>query len=281
VTTGAAAAPGASPTTTAQAAAAKPAAPAAAKPAPAAQAAPAAPAAKPAVPAPLPPVKTVVLVHGAFADGSSWSKFIPLLEARGLHVISVQNPLTSLGDDAAAARRAIELAPGPVILVGHSWGGSVITQAGNHDKVKALVYIAAFAPSEGESVVDLGKPYPSPPGFAHIRPDSGGFLWLTPEGISKHFAQDVSKAQAKLLIATQGPIFAKAFEEKATVAAWKTKLSWYFVAEKDRMIQPELQVAMATKIKATVSKAPTSHTPFLSKPNLVAAAILAAAASVK
>jgi pimeloyl-ACP methyl ester carboxylesterase len=233
------------------------------------------------LPAPVAPKKTVVLVHGAFADGSSWAKVIPLLEAKGLHVISVQNPLTSLADDAAAARRAIELAPGPVILVGHSWGGSVITQAGNHDKVKALVYIAAFAPSEGESVADLGKPYPTPPGFANIRPDSGGFLWLTADGISKDFAQDVPKAQARLLIATQGPVAAKAFEDKPTVAAWKTRPSWYLVAEKDRMIQPELQVAMAAKIKATVSKAPTSHTPFLSKPRTVAAAILAAATSVK
>jgi pimeloyl-ACP methyl ester carboxylesterase len=128
--------------------------------------------------------KTAVLVHGAFADGSSWDKIIPLLQAKGLKVVAVQNPLTSLADDAAAAKRVIDLQSGPVILVGHSWGGTVITEAGGHDKVAALVYVAAFAPDVGESTSDLGKGGPPPPGAANIRPDSAGFLYLTPEGAS-------------------------------------------------------------------------------------------------
>src|SRR5262249_44451616 len=154
---------------------------------------------------------TVVLVHGAFADGSSWEKVIPMLQAKGLGVVAVQIPLTSLGDDVAATQRAIAAAPGPVVLVGHSWGGSVITQAGTDDKVAALVYIAAFVPSEGQSVAELGKGYPTPPGSAHIKPDASGFLSLTPEGVAKDFAQDLPASQTAIMLATQGPVAAKAF----------------------------------------------------------------------
>ncbi len=167
--------------------------------------------------------KTVVLVHGAFADCSSWNKVIPLLQAKGLKVVAVQNPLTSLADDVAAAKRVIDSQTGPVILVGHSWGGTVITEAGGHDKVAALVFVAAFAPDVGESTADLGKNGPPPPGSASIRPDSAGFLYLTPEGVAKDFAQDLPASQTKLMAVTQGPIFAKAFEDKVTNAAWKDK----------------------------------------------------------
>jgi len=125
--------------------------------------------------------KTVVLIHGAFADGSSWDKVIPLLQAKGLKVVAVQNPLTSLGDDVAAARRVIDAQTGPVILVGHSWAGTVITEVGVHERVAALVYVAAFAPDVGESTVDLGKDLPPPPGSASIHPDAAGFLYLTPK----------------------------------------------------------------------------------------------------
>jgi pimeloyl-ACP methyl ester carboxylesterase len=196
------------------------------------------------------PQKTVVLVHGAFADGSSWEKVIPLLQAKGLKVVAVQNPLTSLADDVAATKRAIEAQSGPVILVGHSWGGTVITEAGAHDKVAALVYVAAFAPDAGQSSNDLGKDGPPAPGLANIRPDSAGFLSLTLETVARDFAQDLPAAQTAVMAVTQGPISGKNFDERVTNAAWKSKPSWYIVAEKDRMIQPDLQRAMAKKINA-------------------------------
>src|SRR2546422_7859229 len=156
------------------------------------------------------PQKTVVLVHGAFADGSSWDKVIPLLEARGLKVVAVQNPLTSLADDAASVKRVIDAQSGPVILVGHSWGGTVITEVGGDDKVAALVFVAAFAPDVGESTADLGKDGPPPPGATSIRPDPAGYLYLTPEGVAKDFAQDLPATQTRVMAVTQGPIFGKA-----------------------------------------------------------------------
>src|SRR3989441_278385 len=221
--------------------------------------------------------KTVILVHGAFADGSSWDKVIPLLQAKGLKVVAVQNPLTSLADDVAAAKRVIDAQTGPVILVGHSWGGTVITEAGGHDKVAALVFVAAFAPDVGESTADLGKDGPPPPGATSIRPDPAGYLYLTPEGVSKDFAQDLPAMQTRVMAVTQGPIFGKAFDEKVTKAAWQNKPSWFIVAEKDRMIQPALERAMAKKINASTTTLPTSHVPMQSRPKDVAAVILAAA----
>jgi len=223
------------------------------------------------------PQKTVVLVHGAFADGSSWDKVIPLLEARGLKVVAVQNPLTSLADDAASVKRVIDAQSGPVILVGHSWGGTVITEVGGDDKVAALVFVAAFAPDVGESTADLGKDGPPPPGARSIRPDPAGYLYLTPEGVAKDFAQDLPAMQTRVMAVTQGPIFGKAFDEKVTKAAWQNKPSWFIVAEKDRMIQPALERAMAKKINASTTTLPTSHVPMQSRPKDVAAVILAAA----
>jgi pimeloyl-ACP methyl ester carboxylesterase len=227
------------------------------------------------------PQKTVVLVHGAFADGSSWERVIPLLQAKGLRVVAVQNPLTSLADDVAATQRAIDAQSGPVILVGHSWGGTVITEAGAHDKVAALVYVAAFAPDAGQSSNDLGRDGSPPPGLANIRPDSAGFLSLTPESVATNFAQDLPAAQTAVMAVTQGPIAGKAFDDKVGNAAWKTKPSWFIVSEKDRMIQPDLERAMAKKINAKTTTLPTSHVPMLSRPNDVATVILSAAAAVK
>jgi pimeloyl-ACP methyl ester carboxylesterase len=224
--------------------------------------------------------KTVVLVHGAWADGSSWDKVIPLLQARGLKVVAVQNPLTSLADDVAATKRAIDDQPGPVILVGHSWAGTVITQAGDDAKVAALVFVAAFAPDEGQSTADLVKDLPPPPGSASIHPDAAGFLWVTPQGVARDFAPDLPAAQTRVMAATQGPISSKTFEERVSTAAWKTKPSWFIVAEKDRMIQPDLERAMAKKIKATTTSLPTSHVAMLSRPKDVAAVILRAADAV-
>jgi pimeloyl-ACP methyl ester carboxylesterase len=228
---------------------------------------------KPAVPAAQP---SVVIVHGAFADGSDWARVIPLLQAKGVSVTAVQNPLSSLGDDVAAAKRAIDAQPGKVVLVGHSWGGTVITQAGANDKVASLVYVAAFAPDAGQASGELGKNYPAPSGFSHIKADASGWLSLTAEGMSQHFAQDLPAAQTALMNATQGPIFAKAFEEKVTVAAWSSKPSWYIVATADRMIQPALQRDLAKKIGAKVTSVDTSHVPQQSQPEKVAAVILEA-----
>jgi pimeloyl-ACP methyl ester carboxylesterase len=223
---------------------------------------------------------TVVLVHGAFVDGSIWNKVIPLLQAKGLKVVSVQNPLTSLGDDVAATRRVLDMQTGPVVLVGNSWGGVVITEAGQHESVKALVYVAAFAPSDGQSITDMSKDYPPPSGFSHIVADKAGFLTLSLEGVEKHLAQDVPAEQTRLLAATQNPVRAKNFEEKVSIAAWKTRRSWYVVCEHDRMIQPALQTAMATKISAHVVSLSAGHTPHVSQPEEVAKVILAATAAV-
>src|SRR5262245_40397474 len=150
----------------------------------------------------------VVLVHGAFADGSGWDPVIPLLQAKGLKVVSVQNPLTSLADDVAATRRVLDAQKGPVVLVGHSWGGVVISEVGIHERVKSLVYVAAFAPSAGQSAAELGKGYPTPPGANFIVQDKEGFLSLSPEGVARHFAQDLPHSKTSLMAATQGPISA-------------------------------------------------------------------------
>jgi len=224
-----------------------------------------------------PPAKSVVLVHGAFADGSSWDAVVPLLQAKGLKVIAVQNPLTSLADDVAFTKRALKNVEGPVVLVGHSWGGVVITEAGVDDKVKSLVYVAAFAPSEGQSVADLAKDYPTPPGIANLVSDADGFLTMTAPELAKNFAPDLPAAKTALMAASQGPVCGKNFEDKVTAAAWKTKPSWFIAATKDRMIQPELQQAMAKRIGAHTTALPTSHVPMLVAPKDVAAAILAAA----
>lgn len=223
---------------------------------------------------------TVVLVHGAFSDGSTWSQVIPLLQAKGLKVVTAQNPLTSLADDVAATRRVLNRETGPVVLVGWSYGGVVITEAGQQENVKALVYVAAYAPSENQSIADLNKDYPTPPGLTHLTADKEGFLTLTEEGVTKYLAQDVPAAQTKVIAATQHLTQGQNFADKVSVAAWKTKRSWYIVSEQDHMLQPDLQRALAKKIQATVVTLPTSHAPHLSRPADVAAAILAATAAV-
>jgi pimeloyl-ACP methyl ester carboxylesterase len=225
--------------------------------------------------------KTVVLVHGAFADGSSWAKVIPLLEAKGLNVVAVQNPLSSLPDDVDATKRAIDTAPGPVILVGHSWGGQVISQAGVDDKVKALVYVAAFALPKGQSVNGAAAGAPPLPWLKALVPDAKGFVRLNTEAVGKYFAQDLPAKEIAVLAATQGPTFGGVFDEKLTEAAYETRPSWYVVAKHDGMIPPPVEEAMAAGIKATVTEIDGSHVVMLSKPQQVADVILAAAASVQ
>jgi pimeloyl-ACP methyl ester carboxylesterase len=221
--------------------------------------------------------KNVVLVHGAFADGSSWDKVIPLLEARGLHVVAVQNPLSSLADDAAATKRVIDAQNGPVVLVGHSWGGVVITQAGNDDKVKALVYVAAFAPDNGQSISDMLKGKPAPVWAGALQKDSAGFLTLSTDAIVHDFAQDLPEAQARVVAATQGPWFSGCTDDKVTDAAWHKKPSWFVVTGQDRMIDPAAQRVMASQIGATAVNVEASHVVMLSQPRVVANAIIAAA----
>ena len=223
------------------------------------------------------PAKTVVLVHGAFADGSSWEKVIPLLQAKGLNVVAVQNPLTSLAADVDAANRVIDQQNKPVILVGHSWGGAVITQAGNNPKVASLVYVCAFAPDSGESANDTTKELGAPPWASGVRPDSGGFLSLSPDAIAKFFAQDLSPTAIGVIAATQGAIQAKALDEKVTHAAWHDKPTTYIIGLDDHMIAPPLERTFAKKMNATTIELPSSHVAMISKPNEVAAAILAAA----
>jgi len=222
---------------------------------------------------------SVVIVHGAFADGSDWAKVIPLLQAKGVKVTAIQNPLTSLADDVATARRAIETQPGKVVLVGHSWGGTVITEAGNHDKVGSLVYVAAFAPEAGKSTAETGEGYPAAPGGKRFVADKEGFLSLPDAAVREDFAQDVPAAQAAVMAATQGPIQAKAFSDKVTTVAWKAKPSWFIVSSRDRMIDPGLQRAMAKKIGARTTELQASHVPQQSRPADVAKVILEAVAA--
>jgi len=219
----------------------------------------------------------IILVHGAWADGSSWSKVIPLLQAKGLTAVAVQNPLTSLADDVAATKRAIALQNGPVILVGHSYGGVVITEAGNDPKVVGLVYVAAFAPGDGESVASISKPYPPAPLGAELRADAQGFLSITPKGVAEDFAQDLSEKEIDVLTATQGPTNAAAFGATVTTAAWKTKSSWFVIAANDRAIPPDLEKAEAATMKATSITLASSHLAMLSHPKQVAELIEQAA----
>jgi pimeloyl-ACP methyl ester carboxylesterase len=222
-------------------------------------------------------ITNVILVHGAWADGSSWSKVIPLLEAKGLHVVAVQNPLTSLADDVAATKRAIDLVDGPVLLVGHSYGGVVITEAGNDPKVAGLVYVAAFTPDTGESLGNMGKSFPVPPGAAEIRPDRTGFLTLTLKGVTEDFAQDLSMENRKVLFAVQGETAGAAFGAKVETPAWKSKPSWYVVAKNDRMISPAFEADMAKRIGAHTTTVESSHVAMLSHPSEVAVVIEQAA----
>ena len=226
-------------------------------------------------------VKNVVLVHGAFADGSSWSKVIPLLQAKGLHVTSVAIPLTSFADDVAATRRAIAAQDGPVILVGHSYGGVVITEAGTDAKVAGLVYVAAFAPDAGKSITDISAGFPKPAGADKLVPQPDGFLLLSPDGIETAFAQDLTKEEKSLLIAVQPQTAGAIFVAKPTTAAWRSKPNWYIVADNDNMIAPEQEKSMAKAMNATTTILPSSHVAMLSHPKEVAKVIEDAAAGAK
>jgi pimeloyl-ACP methyl ester carboxylesterase len=223
---------------------------------------------------------TVVLVHGAWADGSSWSKVIPLLQAKGIRVLGVQNPLTSLADDVAATNRVLADATGPVVLVGHSWAGTVITEAGTDPKVKALVYVAAFANKEGQSGGDLVNAYPKTPALGTVWDDGHGFLRQTEQGMLDNFAADLPPAEARTLFVTQGALAASTFGDKVTVPAWRTVPSWYVVSANDRVIAPQMERDLAAEMKAKTTVLQSSHVSLLSHPKEVAAVIEDAVAFV-
>ncbi|MES2306513.1 MAG: alpha/beta hydrolase [Gemmatimonadota bacterium] len=224
-------------------------------------------------------ITTIVLVHGAFADGSSWAKVIRILQEKGFNVTAVQLPLTSLADDIAATRRALAAQQGPVILVGHSWGGAVITEVGVDPKVAGLVYVAAFAPDKGEVIGALGAPYPPPPALAAPLVDAQGFIRIPTDAVVKHFASDLPESDARVVAATQGPIAGSAFNAQVSSVAWKTKPSWYIVSRLDGAIAPDLERFFAKRMHATTTELNTSHLAMISDPAAVAGVILDAAAN--
>ena len=228
--------------------------------------------------APAPKVRNIVLVHGAYADGSSYSRVIPLLRAKGLTVTAVQNPLTSLADDVAATRRAIARQDGPVILVGHSSAGVVITEAGNDPKVAGLVYISAIAPNDGQSASEALQGYEATPGGPEQHTDAAGYLTITRKGVDEDFVPDLPPEERALVYETQGDWHASFLSEKVTTAAWKTKPSW-FIIPNDRMVPRKHEIDAAARMHAKVTMLPSSHVPMLSRPRDVAAVILDAAAN--
>jgi pimeloyl-ACP methyl ester carboxylesterase len=219
---------------------------------------------------------TVVLVHGAWADGSSWQAIIRPLQERGLNVIAAPIPLTSLSDDTAALKRTIARTQGPVIVAGHAYAGAVIATA-NDERVKALVYIAALAPDEGETVAQVFYKDETHPKAPQLAPDADGFIWMPDEGFVNAFAQNATQEQLALSAAVQRPISVNSIQEPVPAPAWKLKPTWYLVAEEDRMINPKTQHFMAERMKATVKSFAVDHTPMLTAPDKVVDIILEAA----
>jgi len=225
-----------------------------------------------------PRVRNVVLVHGAYADGSSWAEVIGRLQAAGLRATAVQNPLTSLADDVEATRRILALQDGPTVLVGHSWAGTVISQAGVDPKVSALVYVAARAPDAGEDYGALAAKFPKPPASAGLIA-SEGFAQLSEDAFLNFFAGDVDPARARVLYALQGRISTTLFAGRTTAAAWKSKPSWYAVSKNDKTTAPELQRFLAERMKAKTIELESSHVSLISHPKEITELILEAAAS--
>lgn len=222
--------------------------------------------------------RNVVLIHGAYADGSSWSEVIPLLQKAGLNVSAVQNPLMSLEEDCAYTRRVLALQDGPTVLVAHSYGGEVLTETGVDPKVTALVYCAARAPDAGEDYTALAKTYPTPPASAGLV-HSGGFAQLSEQAFLHDFAGDVDPVKARALYAVQGRTSDSLFTAKVTQAAWHTKPSFYAVSTQDRTINPDLQRFMAKRMKAKTIEIAASHLAIISHPHEIAGLILEAAAA--
>ncbi|MEP9375097.1 alpha/beta hydrolase [Aquabacter sp. CN5-332] len=223
-------------------------------------------------------IKNIVIVHGAFADGSGWRKVSDLLTTKGYNVSVVQQPLTSLQEDVAATRRVLALQDGPTVLVGHSYGGMVVTEAGNDGKVAALVYVAAFQPEKGESLVKLAESKPVPnadPGA--IKATQDGYLYLDPKAFPAAFAADLPKADAEFLSRSQVFAAKAAFTAEAGEPAWKVKPSWALIATQDRSINPDLERDMARRAASRVHEVAASHAVYASQPDAVAATIIEAA----
>jgi pimeloyl-ACP methyl ester carboxylesterase len=218
----------------------------------------------------------IVLVHGAWSDGTGWIKVIPLLQAAGFNVVSVQNQMNSLPADAANTRAVIDAMQGPTVVVGHSYGGAVITSAAHGaENVKALVYIAAFAPDEGEA---LGG-FPPAPGGKFVAPGAGGLLYIDRAKFPEYFAGDLAASEGATLAAVQRPVAGEIFGDKMGPPAWKSIKSWYQVSEDDKMIPPDVERMFASRAKATTISLPASHASLVSHPKEVAELILAAARS--
>jgi len=222
---------------------------------------------------------TLIFVHGLWADGSCWSKVIPSLLEQGFNVISVQNPTATLEDDVAAAKRAIKLAGGDVILVGHSWGGFVITEAGDDPHVKALVYVAAYAPDQGETVPSVTKKAPDTQ-LTDFVLNTDGFLTLSKEGVTKAFANDLPADEQNMIFCVQQPASQNVFKGVASHVAWKQKPSWYVVASEDHTINPDLERLMAQRAKAKTTVVTSPHVAMLARPKEVLAVILDAVQTV-
>jgi pimeloyl-ACP methyl ester carboxylesterase len=223
---------------------------------------------------------SVVLVHGGFVDGSGWEGVYNILKKDGYNVAIVQNPTTSLADDVAFTKRIIAAQPGKALLVGHSYGGVVITEAGTDPKVAGLVYVAAFAPDQGESVASLIANPPAGAPVPPILPPQDGFLLLDPDKFAASFAADVGEPKASFMAASQVPWGVDALAGEVSVPAWKSKPSWYLVATDDRMIPPPAQRQMAQRAGSVVSEVPGSHAVYVSQPQAVASLIEKAAAAL-
>jgi pimeloyl-ACP methyl ester carboxylesterase len=219
--------------------------------------------------------RSIVLVHGAYADGSCWSDVIQELQATGVTVTSVQNPLTSLNDDVAATRRVLDMQAGPTVLVAHSYGGTVITQAGDHAKVDSLVYLSARAPEAGEDYAALAAKFPTPPANAGLVYTSG-FGGLTEKAFLDDFANGVTRARALVLYAAQGRIAQALFATRTTVAAWKSKPTRYVITTEDRTTAPQLQQFLATRMKAKTIEVKSGHLSLITHPQTITNFILEA-----
>jgi pimeloyl-ACP methyl ester carboxylesterase len=220
----------------------------------------------------------IVLVHGAWADGSCWEDVVLPLERKGLRVICAPIPLTSLSDDIAALTRVLETTSGPVVLAGHAYGGAVIGSV-REERVKSVVYIAALAPDEGETVAQVFYRDESHPEQPKLAPDKHGFIWMLEDGFSRAVAHKASADQTRIMAAVQRPISVQCIQEKAPVPNWKTKPSWYLLAEEDRMINPKTQQFMALRMGAKIRSSRVDHSPMYTATDLVVSVILEAALS--